>query len=515
MEYIYRTHAAHTCIIYPAGTHPMNIILTLLTLLLVVSTTIHAQPLVQDTIPQLKEWWRADDKMYGKDGMTWLDNFYHGKGVLVVSTPSGVQSWQLRFPGDTTNVFTWSGGSAAIQSGDFNGDGINDYVDGQGNIYVGVQQGEPPKSVPSGKGFFPSLISDINGDGYADLLASGAVIFGQSDISKIETKSLMFPELDSNNRAIAAYITSPGEMRIVCRRNFWTNLTEFPYRRVYKEGLRLVRIWWEGNGFKSEKLDEFTVPTLDSTGIFWQKALISHPSGKHYFLCATMIKGTNVNTDLSVYDVTNDKLDKKYSTVVNRLGRIGSFQHSVDNDSLPDWYIVYFQSNGYCDVGVFSSTVENSVQSLGKYNVCASTAGLSLPLADGDKPEHGIVVTGYHELYAFPVSCFRIVRLPNSVGGISEPDELKFPLRIESITPQPVSPKQNIQIRVSSPIHTDYEISLFSTTGNKLFELRSGYSTMESQTLTIPLPKYNLSQGVYWLALTVGKETTHTKLIID
>ena len=88
---------------------------------------------IQD-VPTLQEWWRADNKGYGVDGMTWLDNFYNGKGALVVSTPNGVQTWLLRFPGDVENVFTWQGGDANIKTGDFNGDGVTDYVDGKGNI---------------------------------------------------------------------------------------------------------------------------------------------------------------------------------------------------------------------------------------------------------------------------------------------------------------------------------------------------------------------------------------------
>ncbi|MBS1537065.1 MAG: hypothetical protein JST20_04890, partial [Bacteroidetes bacterium] len=119
-----------------------------LVLLIVVAPVVYAQNPVQDTIPQLQEWWRADNMKYGKYGMTWLDNFYNGKGALVVWTPNGVQTWQLRFPGDTQNVFTWQKGSANIKTGDFNGDGIIDYVDENSNIYQGIKNGEPPKSEP-------------------------------------------------------------------------------------------------------------------------------------------------------------------------------------------------------------------------------------------------------------------------------------------------------------------------------------------------------------------------------
>lgn len=225
-----------------------------------------------------------------------------------------------------------------------------------------------------------------------------------------------------------------------------------------------------------------------------------------------MIKGTYQNTDVTIYDLSNDKLEKKYTTVINKLGRIGIFQHSIDNDSLPDWFIVYFQVNGYCDVEVFSGNVENRIQSSGKYNVCASTIGLSLPLPDGYA---GMVFSGNHELYALPVSCFRVVRLPNSVGGISEPNLSNIPFSIESITPQPVSSNQSIQIRVSAPLMSNYEIALFSYTGNKLFKLKAKNMYEGTQIISIPLSEYNLSKGVYWLTLTVGNQQVQSKLIIN
>ena len=118
--------------------------------LLFIAAPLYAQkPVVQDSIPKLQEWWRDDNNMhYGKFGMTWLDNFYNGRGALAVWTPQGVKTWLLRFPGDTANVFTWQKGSSNIKTGDINGDMITDYIDENSNIYEGVKNGEPPKSEP-------------------------------------------------------------------------------------------------------------------------------------------------------------------------------------------------------------------------------------------------------------------------------------------------------------------------------------------------------------------------------
>ncbi|MBS1536425.1 MAG: hypothetical protein JST20_01595 [Bacteroidetes bacterium] len=311
----------------------------ILYLALLFAAPLFAQKPVQNTIPQLKEWWRADDMEYGKNGMTWLDNFYNGKGALVVSTPDGVKSWQMRFPGDTVNVFTWSGGSAAIRTGDFNGDGITDYLDGKGNIYEGIQNGELPKPQSSGKGFYPDLVMDINADGYDDMFYPEGYVLGGANLQELQSKVIKFPEIDSNNVVLLSYIVSTKEIRVLCRHYYWTNLTKYPFGKVYKEGLRLIGLHWENTGFTSKVLDEFTVPTPDSTGILYTGALLSQPSGKNYFICATMIKGKNQNTDVTVYDLNNDKLEKLYSKRIDGISSINQLSKSIDGDDISSFFI--------------------------------------------------------------------------------------------------------------------------------------------------------------------------------
>ena len=87
-----------------------HLLLHLLGILFICAAPASGQQPPQVTIPQLKEWWRTDVLKYGRYGMTWLDNFYHGKGALVVYTSEGVKTWLLRFPGDTMNVFSWEKG---------------------------------------------------------------------------------------------------------------------------------------------------------------------------------------------------------------------------------------------------------------------------------------------------------------------------------------------------------------------------------------------------------------------
>jgi hypothetical protein len=445
---------------------------------------------------------------YGKYGMTWLDNFYHGKGALVVWTPNGVQTWQMRFPGDTQNVFTWQGGSAYIHTGDFNGDHVIDYIDEHGNIYEGIVNGEPPKSEPITYGLNPYLVSDINGDGYEDMITNTRVILGKATLKDPQILYLSLPDLDSNNTPITSYMVNSREMRILCRHYYWTNKVNFPFRSIYKEGMRLVRIWWEGNAFKSQMLDEFTVDTNDSTGVFAYGKVISQPMSKYYYIGATLISGKYDNTNVTVYDLSNDKFEKKYVSRIDRIADVKVLQHSMNSDTIPDWCIITFQTDGYSDINFYNGIVQNDIQQIGKYTICQRNVLASLPLS-GNNPQNGIAVSGNDG------ECFRIVKIPNTTGLDNENNSNASPLFIESITPQPVSSKQVIQIRLSAPLMSNYEISLFSYTGNKLFQINIGQMVEGVKTISIPLAEYNLLKGVYWLTLTVGKQQIHSKLIIN
>ncbi len=297
-------------------------------------------------------------------------------------------------------------------------------------------------------------------------------------------------------------------MRIICRRYFWTNQLQYPYRRVYKEGLRLISLHWEGTRFTSKVLDEFTVPTPDSTGILYTGGLLPSPSGKNYFICATMIKGTTQHNDVGVYDISNDRLTKLYSTQIDSISTIGILQYSIDNDTTPDWCVRNFQKNGYSPIKFYSGNIQNNVEVIGKYSICQRTF-LSSALLGGGSLQHGVALSGNDG------SCFRIVTLNDLLKVEGKEVEKLSPFSIESITPQPVNNKQTIQVKLSIPIQAMYEVSIYSLNGNKLHSFTNGQSVNEQQTLTISLSEYNLPNGFYWLTLKVGKQETHTKLIVN
>ena len=496
-----------------------HLLLHLLGILFICAAPASGQQPTQDTIPQLKEWWRADNMQYAKYGMTWLENFYQGKGALVVWTPQGVKTWLLRFPGDTMNVFTWEKGSANIKTGDFNGDGIIDYIDEKSNIYQGIKNGELPKTeaVYFG-GYYPEISVDVNGDGNDDIFnfpssslprppAEMKVAFGYKDLNKMYWQTIPMSHIDSNNAVVGCF-TKGKEIYVVCRRYFWHY--EKAYSVIDRDGLRLVRVWWDGGGFKSEVLDEFTVDTQNGTGIYWVGALHLLAQGNPYYICATQILGKVDNSDVAIYDLSNDKFEKRSSTRIDRISGIGVLHHSIDGDSIQDWWVRYFQTNRYSDISFYSGAIQNSTQPIGRYNVCQIASLASVPLTDSN-PQNAVVIGGNDGDSYY---CFRVVK-PSEIVGVLQEEPESYPLTIQIISPQPVKSNQSLQIRFSSIVKGNYEVSLYSTTGRIVFTMSSAEQTASSQILSIPLTGYSISKGVYWLRLKVGSEQVQQKLIVD
>jgi hypothetical protein len=486
--------------------------------LFIIAAPAHAQTPVQDTIPQLQEWWRADDMQYGKYGMTWLDNFYNGKGALVVWTPNGVQTWQMRFAGDIENVFTWQKGSANIKAGDFNGDGITDYVDENGNIYEGIQNGQPPKNeaqtpVPL---FQAALVVDINGDGYDDMMTAGSVVLGKAKISDMKHEKLAFPEVDSNNNGIiGVYSNAPKELRILCRQRYWVNLPNFPFHRDYKNGLRLIRVWWNGTGFSSEKLDEFNVNTEDSTGIYWMGALSPLRQGKNYFICATMILGKNQNTNVTLYDLSKDKIDKLYSNRMDKIaaGGINSLRYGIDTNATPSICIRQYNEFAEPVLHIYNGNISDNLREIAQYTTVQVASLISLPDITGDGRSDIALSNDYFP--SFEKYRFCVLSLKDSITSVNEVKSNVLQPIIKVISPFPVSNNQTVKLKISVPQASNYTLTLFDNSGKKIVGKTEIYQLSGEQVLTINIGDYKVSSGLYTLRLEGQGKIAQCTIIIQ
>jgi hypothetical protein len=185
-----------------------------------------------DSIPVLEEWWRTEISPSQWGGISFLPNFKDGHGAIAITTGEGDKTWMLLFPGDTQNVFTWPNGAAFnIQTGDFNGDGIQDYLDRFGNIFPGIQNSQLPSIetqyyASAGQTSGVRLITDCNNDGFDDVINGSylenknilKVLLGNKDFTKLHTIEIIKPKLSEfyDESVVGIYHDSDKTWRMVC-----------------------------------------------------------------------------------------------------------------------------------------------------------------------------------------------------------------------------------------------------------------------------------------------------------
>ncbi|MFN8359427.1 MAG: T9SS type A sorting domain-containing protein, partial [Candidatus Kapaibacterium sp.] len=506
----------------------------LLVLVLLCTAPVIAQSPVQDTIPQLKEWWRVDNMgygaPYGRDddgGMTWLDNFYNGKGALVVSSPDGVKTWQMRFPGDTTNVFTWKGkggpsgtldgGNPTIKIGDFNGDGTTDYIDAWGNIYEGVKNGEPPaaNTITPSELLTPWFVGDFNGDGYDDVAdgTSGLgikpmlIIYGKSSIKEMKAEPISIPQIDSNNVPIVAYMVGAKEMRIICTHTYWTNNFNYPFKTVYKDGLRLVRAWWDGSSFKSEVLDEFSYNTQNGNGWFYGGRLFQQSPSEIYWLCQ---HGEGI---ITIYNLYKDKFES-ISTVTNAIGLLGSLNYSVDKDKIPDFFAKTQTPDGKRYLTIYSGDVSNGIHPIYQFVTVQTASFISLPDVTGDrKPDFAL--SNYYIVSSREKYRFSILTTQDTTSSVESESANASTFSIQTISPMPVSKDKNVQLKVRVPQAGSYTVNLYDITGKKIAGKSENYQLSGEQIINLNIEDYAVSSGTYSLLLEANGRSAQCTIIIQ
>ncbi len=504
----------------------MKTLFTTFALVLLGALSLSAQQPVQDSIPQLQEWWRVDNMQYGKYGMTWLDNFYQGKGALVVWTPQGVKTWLLRFPGDTMNVFTWEKGSSNIKTADFNGDGITDYIDENSNVYEGIKNGEPPKTnaVYFG-GYYPETSVDVNDDGIDDILnfpssslpnppSEMKVAFGNKDLSKMTWQTIPIPHIDSNNTVVGCY-TKGKDIYVVCRRYFWYYNAQ-KQKVIQRDGYRLVRIWWDGNAFKSEILDEFTNDVQNGSGRFWQSALLPQTLGKNYLVGAIIIKSGNLeNTDVIIYDLSNDKIEKLHSNRINTIAGFGinSLKYGIDSISIPSLCIRQYNVKNEPVLHIYSGNIRNSLKEIAQFTTVQIAAVISLPDVTGDgKPD---IALSNDYFPSFEKYRFSILTLNDTASSVSEDNTKDNIFSIQPLPPMPVMRSQTIQMKISIPTLGDYNLSLYDSMGKKIISKKLLFQNLGQNYINFDLFQIVIAGGKYTVELEGNGRTAHCSIIIQ
>ena len=498
------------------------LIASLALMILFVPPPLSAQKPVQDTIPQLKEWWRAPEteKGLGKYGVCYIPNFYHGRDAMGVSTNNGqMETWLNRFPGDRENVFTWKGGGPVLQ-GDFNGDGITDFMAG-GYVYRGIKNGEPPDSVPvQYKNFFTDQVLDVNHDGYDDIVSIaaggnftvGQIFYGAADFNNMKLVNIdKNSPMDTSMNGELMYMGSDGDMRIIV---LTSKRILTPQKQ--KNGYVLFRAKWQKGD---------TIPTFEKLSSVLRYEDNDFPfqqyggiySGKHtdkkYFIARESIENLTYKFNVVFYDITKDKFDEKFRFRMDNAYTINSLSQSIDNDSIED--LVIRQYGGTATTLNFYSgkNLPDSMPFTIYKPYCDSPPNTVCSIGDVSGDGVADLAIGI-EPFDLP-NCFMIVKGFSQSTNVVDLDVSQKISGIETI-PHPVSISSPLSVRISITKPELYSLELATLTGATIIQHELGFLDKGTHTIELnsELLKNMGKQSLTLRLLDSKKNIINQRLII-
>ncbi|MBS1538134.1 MAG: VCBS repeat-containing protein [Bacteroidetes bacterium] len=480
----------------------MKTIFVYLAVMLIRVLSLFAQKPVQETIPQLKEWWVAppEIKGLGRYGVSYIPNFYHGRDAMGVSINNGqMVTWLNRFPGDTTNVFTWKGGGPVMQ-GDFNGDGITDYMAG-GYIYRGIKNGEPPDSVPVRyQNFFTDQVLDVNHDGYDDIVSIAGlgfttiaqILYGASDFNTMKFVNIdRIPPIDTTMYGDKIYMGADGNMRFIMYTHKWVNSGT-----TVRNGYVLFKATWQKGDTlpKFEKLS--SVLRFGSNDLQFSRGASGYYSGKHtdkkLFIPIEYIGSEyDYKNNVVFYDVAKDSFDERLRFRLDGVGSsIYPLKRSIDSDSIEDLVI-----RGPGKILFFSGKTLGTVDTSGLLATYNVTCSGQLAYSIGDINNDGIadIVTG--------VGCVSILEgLKSKPDGISE-HNMQSTISLTDTSPFPLKKNIASTLKITIPKQGLYHLEIFTLTGQYLGEILNQILEAGEQKIVINVSSLLPASGTYILNL--------------
>jgi hypothetical protein len=474
-----------------------------------------------DSIPVLEEWWRAPDLLneqyYG--GMTYLPNFKDGQGALVVATPTGTHTWMLRYPGDTANVFTWK--FLPILYADFNGDDITDYMDYRGNIYPGIQNGQPPMKEPiegnSSTNLGMNSIGDFNGDGFDDMVIArdpqgtivATLVMGGSDLKKLRVIDIPKTGTDKN-WVVGAQQNEQGEWRLTSR--WYGNIMG----SSYDEGFVLWKLNFTGEGDSlkatvsevqryKEKGTKLGTYNYYAPGIQIYKSKYSTnvsllaPEG-------ALVSGIEGEYNMTIFNIANDSIVRVGNIKTNGVATL--LHTSIDNDKYED-FSVYSNKSQLIYPGSNIFSLQN-LQPIAKVSACG-LSGVNLT-GIGDVNNDGIsdmaaLGNAASEGPYMGYDCFTIV-LGQDLTAEVEQEVLanSFSLKTFKTAPSHFT----ISFTLLKESHATF--SLFDMEGKLVKVVKEGM--FESGEQSFVWDAGDMPQGAYLLQLSAGGHIATEKIII-
>jgi hypothetical protein len=456
--------------------------------------------------PVLQEWWRAPENMTVGQEITYLPNFYQGKGAMAIMYNGRGVTWLNKYPGDTNNIFSWKGG-LPIYTGDLDGDGVQDYVDGSGYVYKGQGNGQLPKmvtvlSLPS-LDYGYTLITDINKDGKQDVLFVGersgvkikfAVMLGKSPLDSLRTQELNagipYQGSEEDYEAPALYNGPDSLPRIVIYRT----------RRFMNtpiDNFLLYRAFWAKDSSEPvfDMVDE--IRGNDTKRLF---------TGDIY----TYKNGDRQTTGLFVRNYESTKLycfqnNGRSLRLVWTLATIGKdlyfeppfgcLNHSLDGDEHPEWYYsIYDKKLGtvttyVCKGGIIPDSTAQCIITRSCYEELTS-------IDDINNDSIADIITGSSPYSSIP-NCTSIFLGPGIINSSGADASDRNILNLDDPAPHPVIQGSKVHLRADKA--GNYTLQIRDLQGRQQSVPFQGFLPAGEHFL--PLSLHDITHGVYQLVV--------------
>ncbi|MBL8000232.1 MAG: hypothetical protein JNL32_16535, partial [Candidatus Kapabacteria bacterium] len=375
-----------------------------------------------------------------------------------------------RYVWDTVNIFTWEGGSAVLRKGDFNGDGVTDYADLKGNIYKG-NANRFPELTKANIVFLP-IVADMNNDGLDDMLAYTArgnliLYLGHKILDSIPTTRIEVPmPFDTTHTGFAGVFTrANGGVRFVFTRRLPAGSpTADPYYTMYS-------VEWAANKPVFTQIDQ----VLSGKEAAYDVCRLQPVLGKNYFIFR---EGLNTPS-ISIYDLSNDKLEKLITKKMDAVSILATLNHSIDGDSAKDFIIMERQSDGL-DRVFYSGANPSELRPIGKYKALNHGTTLNIVSTDdatGDGIPDVIVPWATPDYWRWS-----FLYGPGSLTSVNSVTVSDAANTVLGISQDPVQPDL---LRVGIDVEKDgiYEFSIINIRGSVLLKRDMQLSSGKQQIL--------------------------------
>ena len=253
-------------------------------------------------------------------------------------------------------------------------------------------------------------------------------------------------------------------------------------------------------------MDEFSYNTQNGNGWFYGGRLFQQSPSEIYWLCQ---HGEGI---ITVYNLYKDKFDTNY-TETNPIGLLGSLKHSIDNDTIPDFYAIQQIPEGD-HITFYSGEVSNGIHPICEFTTVQIAAVASIGDVTGDgKPD--LALSNYYIVSSREKYRFSILTTQDTTSSVESESANASTFSIETISPMPVSKDKNVQIKVRVPQAGSYTVYFYDSTGKKIAGKSENYQLSGEQIIHLSIGDYGVSSGMYRVQVEGNGRTSHCSIIIQ